>query len=200
MSQTDRELRRVLRETRRLVEDAREVNEKFLEQEKKIKNLEKTLKMQENVLLRARHLEVHVEHASLGHPALPDATLPELSFQEWCYFYNMQWCVNGEYKEAREVMDLENIFHERSMLEGDYRPPSVDAFIRGETIKSQPPRVYRPELFYDDRFFLKVPELPRSRSRSPVRSEEGADAAVESSDEYWIESAQNNPDDVIPPS
>ena len=197
MSQTDRELRQVLREARRLVEDAHVVREKVIEQEKKIKKLEKTLKTQENILLRARHLEVHVEHASLGHPALPDATLPELSFQDWCYFYNMKWCVNGEYKEVREVMDLENHFHDRSVLEGDYRSPSVDAFIRGETIKSQPPREYKPELFYGDRFFLKVPEIPRSRSRSPVRSEEGADAAVESSEEYWIESAQNDPSSAL---
>ncbi len=40
------------------------------------------LKIQERILLRTRHLEVHAEHMSLGNPPVPDATLPDLSFED----------------------------------------------------------------------------------------------------------------------
>jgi hypothetical protein len=183
-----------------------------IEQLKKMNNAnEKKMKIQEKILLRARHLEVHVEHRSLGHPPLPDATLPELTFQEWCYFYNMRWCLN-DYKAAFDIYDIENVYYERSALEGDYRIPSVDAFIRGETIP-HPRLIHPPDFHYNDRFLLKVPKFyppspypeshRRSRSRSPVRGEKGADAAVESSeddDEYWIESARSQGDGSGPSS
>ena len=66
------------------------------------------LKAQEKILLRARHIEVHVEHRSLYHPPIPDAALPELTFGEWAYFNNMDWC--SDEKEKEEVKRLEN-FH-----------------------------------------------------------------------------------------
>ncbi len=62
------------------------------------------LKAQEKVLLRARHLEVHVEHRSLYHPPIPDAALPELTFGQWAYYNNMEWC--SDQKEKDEVKKL----------------------------------------------------------------------------------------------
>ena len=40
----------------------------------------------DNILLRARHIEAHVEHLSLGHPPIPDAKLSELSIEDHWYF------------------------------------------------------------------------------------------------------------------
>ena len=118
----------------------------------------------------------------------------------------MQWCPT-DYKAAFDVYDIENFYYERAALEGDYIISSFDAFIIGEPAP-HPPLIYPPDFHYDDRFLLKVPKfyLPypypkihrRSRSRSPVRGEEGPDAIVESSDEddeYWLESARQQGDD-----
>jgi hypothetical protein len=43
------------------------------------------MKAHDKILLRTRHLEVHVEHRSLYHPPVLDVTLPDLTFEEWCY-------------------------------------------------------------------------------------------------------------------
>jgi hypothetical protein len=87
------------------------------------------MKIREKILLRARHLEVHVEHRSLGNPPIQDATLPDLTWEEWCYFLNMKWC--RDYEQAGDVYDIENYHCERAAFEGDYRIPSVHAFING---------------------------------------------------------------------
>jgi hypothetical protein len=133
------------------------------------------LQLQEKILLRARHLEVHCEHLSLWHPAVPDATLPHLSFEEWCYWKNMEWCTDE--KEAEKVWELEGFHFDHAVHTEDYRIPSVHALINGiEIPRPDPPHA---RVDPEPRFLSHVPicDPPsprfkpqgRDRSRSPVR-------------------------------
>jgi len=84
-------------------------------------------------MFRARHLEVHVEHRSLGHPPLQDATLPYLTETKWAYFSEMKRLFR-DFIVRRGVSDLENYYYELAALEGDYVIPSINTFIDGKTI------------------------------------------------------------------
>jgi hypothetical protein len=147
---------------------------KACEQEEWIEEQNKIQKIQENILLRARHLEVHVEHRSLRHPPLPDATLPRLTETEWRYFSDMKWCLK-DFDARREVSELENYYYELAALEGDYRIPSIDAFLHDKVIPST--RANPVDFHYTDRWLLSCPKYyPPSD---------------ETDDEFWIESASS---------
>jgi len=134
----------------------------------------KIMKIQENILLCARHLEVHVEHRNLKHPPLPDATLPRLTETEWQYFSEMKWCLK-DFNVRREVYDLENHFYELAALEGDYRIPSIDAFLHDKVIPDA--RATPNDFHYTDRWLLSCPKY------YPLPDE--------SEDELWIECASS---------
>ncbi len=146
---------------------------KAREQEETIDEQNKIMKIQENILLRARHLEVHVEHRSLRPPPLPNATLPRLTETEWRYFSEMKWCLK-DFDARREISDLENHFYDLAALEGSYRIPSIDAFPYDKVIPDA--RATPNDFHYTDRWLLNCPKYyPPSD---------------ETEDEFWIESAR----------
>ena len=162
------------------------------------------LDMHSRILLRARHIEVHVEHLSLGRAPILDAEIPELLWDDHWYFKNRQWGATEE--EAKKVWELSEMHYEDALRSEDYRIPSVHAFISGRPIP-HPTKVGR-KYYYNRDWLTRIPEHPRFRSRSrsppPSRGKEPVTDEIPEfsyeSDEYWIESAQNNPDDIIGPS
>lgn len=90
------------------------------------------LKRQRPLLTRARHLEVHALHRSLGRPPIPGAKLPEVTPSEQAFWRDMDWCLVGA--EKKEVEDLEHHFDLDARFINDDRKPDIDAFINGADI------------------------------------------------------------------
>lgn len=170
-------------------------------QEKQISHLNKTVEIQSGflamhgrILLRARHIEVHVEHRSLGHPPIPDAKVPELLWDDHWYFKNMQWGVSEE--EAEKVWELSKWHYDNAVHTEDYRIPDVQAFVDDRPIPH--PKKFRRSHYWNSDWLSVIPRHPRFRTPSPV-----SDVIYDNSDdddEYWLESREQNRGDGSGPS
>jgi hypothetical protein len=169
------------------------------------------------ILLRARHLEVHVEHRSLDHPPIPDAKLPELDWNDHWYFKNMQWGGVTE-EEAEKVWEVAKWHYDNAVHTEDYRIPDVQAFVEGRPIP-HPKKIRRNHYWNADwlsiiprhpRFCTPSPEpeaptlVPDARGKEPAPTpDQDATPEDESSDddeEYWLESQRQQQGDGSGPS
>ena len=177
------------------------------------------IKTQDKILLRAYHLELHAEYRSLGYPPVPNARLPDLLFNDWHYFRNMEFCTDNE--EIKKVEELKNFYFDRAVDTGDFRIPSVHALINDLPVPHPPGPVTntRPTCFKEIPHHLShfpVTDLPSSPqfgnfwSRHEARGRgkraatpcpyEGVTTEDESIDEFWIESARQQGDGSGPSS
>jgi len=174
----------------------------------------------QKILLRAYHLELPAEYLSLGYPPVPDASLPELHFNDWHYFRNMSWCTDE--KEKKKAENIANYYFDDAVEVEDFKISSVHALINGLSVPHPPGPVTttRPSCFdVIPRHWshFTVTNLPspvrspihwgRDRSRSPVRGKRPStpcpyeDATtVDNSEGYEIVPVNRNDVDVIGPS
>jgi hypothetical protein len=118
-----------------------------------VKVQDKTLEKHKAILTRAKHLEAHVEHRSLGRHALRGARLPGLSNPALSYWRMMDW--NPTSAECKEIYDLEQYFESDERFQFDHMWPFIDSFLDGEEIPPIPCNFQYP--------------LPRDRIMSPCR-------------------------------
>jgi hypothetical protein len=58
------------------------------------------LQMQEKILVRAFHIELRAEYASLSFPPTPNEFLPNLTFNQWSHWAHVYgWCTDEEDKK-----------------------------------------------------------------------------------------------------
>jgi hypothetical protein len=148
------------------------------------------LKTQEKILLRARHIEVHAEHLSLNHPPIPDAALPNLSFEDWCYWKNMQWCTDNE--EAENIKNLENFYFVDALNMMDFRIPSVHALINGVPVPHLNPPFKNTGFIPRHLSNVPVCDLSSPDSRSPRRERSRSPPPLRNSDATTVESSNDS--------
>ena len=176
------------------------------------------LQMQEKILVRAYHIELRAEYASLSFPPTPNEFLPNLTFDQRCQWANVVgWCTDEE--DQKIIEELQKKYWDHADATGDFRIPRIRALFNGVHVPHPPGPMTnsRPECYKNPNFEfrhlcrLPIDSLPdslvredrwcRSRSRSPPpsRGKEPAlapdqDATPEdegetSEDEvYWLES------------
>lgn len=97
---------------------------------------DKHLQSQQALLTRARHLEAHVLHRSLGRPPMCGVRLPMINMAEWDYWRNMNWDPTDD--ERKEIEDLEQYFDDDPRFVDDNRWSCMNAFLDGEEIPHPP--------------------------------------------------------------
>jgi hypothetical protein len=160
------------------------------------------LQMVEKILVRAYHLELHAEYLSIGFPPMPDATLPNLTFRQWCHWYNVvSWCNDEEDQKKNE--ELQKKYWDHADATGDFRIPNVHALINGKRFPHPPgPVIDSKPLCYlvsgiEFRHLChlpvdNLPDYPTRRGKRAISVTPNLDATHESNEDevYWIEPAQ----------